>query len=424
MDTRYLFKRGSNWWIRKRVPRALVETVGTRMLQASLGTSDMGRAVALRDILLREWEQASIGAVSARYRSALMSVKGKEQGALERLVESIQDSIDIERSTGSDAFDHVPGYLQYMAAKEVLTGDRDPEYAYTLSDALGDYSETKEYKALASKTQASYGLSVKRWRAWSQEHRLEYITRGEAVRWVDSLKETYSYSRRVHLIAPLAVMHEWAKDRELISEDKANPWRAIKHGSKNQSKVYTYMPDVLLIDILKTMSDIDRLPAFVCRLMGTRIEEVYTARYEVFDGVECIRTGVKTEAGKDRLVPIHSAIKTQVVDWLQGRKVLSGSKTSQAYSKKFGYAKRGLGVDDRSLSLHSCRVAFITDAKNSVTSTGDLDTNTKVAWVVGHQADRATQTDQYHRGYPIEALVEIVESVQPKELLLFLSREQ
>lgn len=420
MDTKYLFQRGNKWWIRKRVPRALISTVGTNMLQASLGTSDLARAIALRDVLLREWDQASLGAVSARYRSALMSAKGKPPEALERLVDSVQDSIDIERATGSETFDHVPGYLQYMAAREVLTGHRDPEYAYTLSDALRDYSETPEYLGLADKTQSSYSLSVKRWTAWADEERLEFISRGSAVRWVDSLKNQYSYSRRVHLIAPLSVMFDWARDRELIRSDLANPWRGIKHGSKSQVTAYKYIPDDVLISVLARFSKMDRLPALICRLMGTRIEEVYSARYEVFDGVECLRTGVKTEAGKDRLVPIHSAIKSEVVDWLEGRRELSESKTSQAYSKKFGYAKRALGIDDRSIACHSCRVAFITDAKNSVISTGDLDTNTKVAWVVGHQADRTSQTDQYHRGFPIEYLVEVVESVRPQELLLFL----
>ena len=80
------------------------------------------------------------------------------------------------------------------------------------------------------------------------------------------------------------------------------------------------------------------------------------------------------------------------------------------FSKRFGKAKRSV-VDDRALTFHSLRVTFITWAGN----TKDRWTEQHVAWLVGHEEGKGdAMTGQlYFKGYNLELMKEIVESVEP-----------
>lgn len=414
-DTKYLFQRGEIWWMSKSIPASLRQVMGMDRLRTSLHTSDLKLARHHRNIILTDLEQASSdasGGFLRRYLLALRVAQEKTQDSIQGFLDAKQLDIDIAREQGVEDFTKVAGFIDYAAHLEASGKPRDPVFGYTLETCLEEWQQSTYAKGLADKTLYNYKQSVQE---FGPDKVLSDVRRSEVVEFVDQLKDRVGYSRRVHILAALSTLWQYGWDRDRFEANEANPFKGIKHGSKSDQSRYEYIDDEQLAAVLNRMKPVDHLPALACRLMGLRISEVWLAEYVVIDNVECVRTGVKTKAGKNRIVPIHPLIRNDLVAALRGERKFAFSddaeNPSDTYSKKFGRLKKALGYP-RTISCHSCRVAFITDAKNNLKSTtGDLDTNTKVAWVAGHELGRSTQTDHYHRGYPVEVLQEVVNSV-------------
>ena len=151
----------------------------------------------------------------------------------------------------------------------------------------------------------------------------------------------------------------------------------------------------------------------VAALSGMRIEEMYRLTVsDVPDGWFRIRHS-KTAAALRR-VPVHTGLKALVARRIKGKKasdylfheagpLREGRERSMAVSKRFGYYRRRLGVDDvheggrqSAVDFHSWRRWFVTQARNA-----NID-RAVVAAVVGHEVGNLT--DDLYSGGPSDGL--------------------
>ena len=94
---------------------------------------------------------------------------------------------------------------------------------------------------------------------------------------------------------------------------------------------------------------------------------------------DLMRGGSKTEAGRDRIVPIHPKIK----DFVQEYRI-----TYFTYRKHFNKLMEELGMDH---TPHECRHTFVTMAKEK-----EINDNI-IKLLVGHQSGDVTEGIYTHR---------------------------
>lgn len=100
-----------------------------------------------------------------------------------------------------------------------------------------------------------------------------------------------------------------------------------------------------------------------------------------------MRGGVKTEAGKNRLVPIH----TKIADMINNRKSSGWFKNNQyAYSKAFKAAVAATGITTYH-TAHDCRHTFVTLLSNAGAD------STSIKRLVGHSSDNVTEKIYTHK---------------------------
>lgn len=145
---------------------------------------------------------------------------------------------------------------------------------------------------------------------------------------------------------------------------------------------------------------------------GMRPGELCTLPPEaVFD--DHIIWGSKTEAGRDRTIPLHSAISEEILALRQKTarigshevsRTIWGVMTYDIYRRKFEKIRKAFGWDN---SPHDTRHTFITLAKRYGVSEGAL----KV--MVGHKAGDVTEDTYTHR--TIEDLKREIEKIKAPE---------
>lgn len=124
------------------------------------------------------------------------------------------------------------------------------------------------------------------------------------------------------------------------------------------------------IEVAKIEQAVGKIPFADCILImiysGWRINEFLGLTLESYNAAEQTLTGgLKTEAGKDRTVPIHPKISALVAAWAakKGKRLIckgDGSKYTDKYFRENCYlpALRQIGV--RELYPHECRHTFAT----------------------------------------------------------------
>jgi integrase len=420
-DYKYLKLRGGVWWFRRRVPKGYQMVLGKKVLEVSLGTSEAHTALHRRDQLSAQFDKYKTNTESERFNEVLTWLSRTGVSA-EKVLEQHQDEIDMDRHLGYDPAKTSEGYLEYSAAQVALGRSKEiPEqFSYSWSQALQDYQETKNFGDLKNTTKLNYRAAVREWQEYTEVPQVHLVTTPMVLAWLDSLSHERGMGsvRRRTLCNCLGKIWKWAGDRGKFSKRTDNPFYTVDHkeAGNSESRAYDEMPDTLFEQVVMGLEPVDRLPALMCRFMGMRLNEPWTMEYENVEGIDCLRGGSKTKDGI-RIIPVPDSIRDQVMAWVRKERPLSLSDVAKrphdAWGKKFNKACKILVPDEASkISSHSCRVAFITNVYNRMKSVGgDLDTETKLGWVVGHSNNKQrSQSREYHRGYPIETLVEVVEA--------------
>lgn len=113
-------------------------------------------------------------------------------------------------------------------------------------------------------------------------------------------------------------IYKQALKMQVVTEDPTNLLEVGKHEEVIERKVFTYNERMFLWN----NQNLDFIAKHLLVLIytGMRIQEYLKLRIEDYDKSEhTIRTGSKTEAGKNRLIPIHSKIRDILINILESK---------------------------------------------------------------------------------------------------------
>jgi site-specific recombinase XerC len=414
MRVSYLKQRHNVYWFQRRPPTKLHETLGSKLITVNLQTADLATAIRKRDIILAEW--TALGKTKGRtelYNERLEALKN--EGDLSDSVGHVnEDLIDALSDTGVNTQKGAEIVLSqfsqaeqaaFWAWRNLTKGETPPsDFQYSIRDSLAQIIPHKQ-GTISQLHLDKYTVAVDLFMGKGEDCGLAGIRKSAVIKWLDTLEQ--GNSTKSTYLSCLGGIFEYAQDRDQINDQLVNPFKGIKLGKKD-TKSYKMMPDETLRDILSHLKDHDHLPAILARRTGMRLSEVFNAELRIADNIHCLvieetadYRGAKTEAG-NRFVPVPLDLLDDVLEqqatWLN----------HSAYSKRFGKAKAKV-IDCRQTTFHSLRVSFITHAQRA----GYTEQN--VAWLVGHEAGKGdAMTGQlYFKGYTLELMQEIIESVEP-----------
>lgn len=154
---------------------------------------------------------------------------------------------------------------------------------------------------------------------------------------------------------------------------------------------------------LKTVADMTLILLYT----GMRAGEIRTIRKEnIFLNENYMIGGIKTEAGKNRIIPIHENIKDLIKlyynmdskkDYLFSQKINNKPFSESIYVRDYGILREKLGF---AFNRHSARHTFITELKKLGV------TESKIKRIVGHTTRDVT--DGFYTHYePKDLIVEV-----------------
>ena len=417
MGTRYIKPRHNVYWFQRRPPIKLHKVLGSKLISINLHTSDEATAIRKRDIIIKEWEALAKEAKAPElYKERLLALQNEPDlsDAIGHVNEDLMDALSETGINTQDGAELVLSQFSqadqaaFWAWRKATVDEKPPSrYQYSIRDALAQVIPHKQ-GTISQLHLDKYTVAVDLFMGVGSDGPLETIRKGAVVRWLDTLEQ--SNSTKSTYLSCLGVIFQYAQDRDLINDQLVNPFKGIKLGKKD-TKSYKMMADDTLRAILSKLKPKDHLPAILARRTGMRLSEVYNAQLELHDNIHCLvieetaeYRGAKTEAG-NRLVPIPldlvEAVLQEQPTW----------DNHGAYSKRFGKAKAKV-INCRQTTFHSLRVSFITLAQRQ----GWTEQN--VAWLVGHEAGKgdAMTGKLYFKGYSLQLMQEIIESVEPFEV--------
>lgn len=152
------------------------------------------------------------------------------------------------------------------------------------------------------------------------------------------------------------VEHNYARDFKIEKIDKSKETGTGAHHTFSDDELtvlWNHVGESMWIDMM-----------LIQCYSGWRPTELCNIRKEDVDLIsKCITGGSKTEAGRDRKVPIHSKIYTIVERYMSNSEpvFLFGEMTYEQYRYAFHKELERIGLSDH--TPHDCRVRFVTKAK-------------------------------------------------------------
>lgn len=328
-------------------------------------------------------------------------------GIPEAALEDMPVDKAVELADASPALYHA---LQYTLHKKPPPA----KYHISLREVLAEFKEKKgsDYKpkSLADICRAvDYYLKSEN----LEDTPLQFIDRQSIYNWADNMyNQAMGHKIRTKYINFLGLLWKFAADRGLIDKVLDNPFTNVDHKRKHEkTQSYEIINDDDLMAICNTLGSTETLPIFIAYYTGMRLDEIFKLNpkedIHKTDDVLCFHIREGKTAAAARIVPVHSAIIERVLNWSNGDTRLSKSSTSDAYSKKFGRAKRKVGITERHYAFHSLRTGFITTALNAQNS------ELIVGQLVGHSASGGlTESSRtYLRGFSTQNLKAVIESI-------------
>jgi len=441
-DYKYLSQprgEGTTWYVVVEVPRSLRQVMGCKRLTQSLKTTDINVARASRWQVVSDLKARITNAGKATkglddpltqeamaWREAIASVEHPAERELyiDRIADRAAEIQYSQRPVSNDPDDEPPAD-EAKAFFDLATGKATPIDAYLdrWLDASGYQERTKADARTVVRQLQEWCLAEKR-RAFIEtvDDRLASDFRDLGLKGV--------HPRTVNKkLSALRQYWKWLGNSFGI---KPNPWQ---NKSLPKRKAHLADPDgpdakerEFTDDEIRTLlgGNADRdLADFmrIAALSGMRLNEIGQLRVrDIVDGHFCIRWG-KTAAAR-RNVPIHSDLKSLVQRRISNRPGDAylfpdlpdtgwDNNRTMAISKRFGYYRKRLGVDDTrpgakrsKVNFHSFRRWFATQ----VDEAGHREN--VVAAVMGHAKGVGITLGHYSNAELTKAKRECVESVK------------
>ena len=252
--------------------------------------------------------------------------------------------------TAREAQDALEAYLK--------SGAKPKDIGTTLEQVYEAWSDRK-YARAGKASIASYKASWARLSALGQKE-VRKITIDDLQTLIDK-DETDGLSKSSinndHML--MRALYKYARERDLVEKDLTEFVEFPQVGAKMEKGAFTD----LQIKNLEQMAR-DGIPwadtVLILCYTGFRITEFLNlTRFSYHEDGDYLQGGIKTTAGKDRIVPVHPKIKPYLVEWLKrgGERIIcedDGSPVSYStYFKRFAQIADAIGAPKA--TPHWCR---------------------------------------------------------------------
>ncbi len=258
-------------------------------------------------------------------------------------------------------------YLSYhrtaKEAQEALetylrSGGRAQDIGTTLEEVYNAWSERKYSragKASVASYKASWGrlsiLGKREVRKITIDDLQAIIDKDEA----DGLSK--SSINNDHML--MRALYKYARERDLVEKDLTEFVELPQVGAKMEKGAFTDLQLKKLEQMAQSGTPWADTVLMLC-YTGFRITEFLNlTRFSYHEDGDYLQGGIKTAAGKDRIVPVHPKIKPYLSEWLKrdGERIIcedDGAKVSyNVYFKRFAKIAAELGAPNA--TPHWCR---------------------------------------------------------------------
>lgn len=276
----------------------------------------------------------------------------------------------------------------------------------TLGEIYEKWSD-KEYQTLSQSTANGYRAVWKRLSALANEP-IRYLKTSHLQDVIDEMIEEGLSRSSLEKAKTLAgILFELAVNDDIIPTNYA---KAIKLPKARKTKKNPFTDlEIHKVEQLAASGDVWAGTVMILIYTGMRIGEmVQLARFSVDIDRWLITGGIKTDAGKDRILPVHSKIRPYIRYWYdtQGSRLIhrDGQPISVDYYRKSLYypTLKRAGVE-RHLTPHSTRHTFATLLNRANVQTKHIQD------LMGH-TDYATTANVYTHPH-VEELRKAIEAI-------------
>lgn len=268
----------------------------------------------------------------------------------------IVDGLQIRKSIGC--------FATRAEAEEALIKDKlMPASQYgklTLGDVWEMWTDSRAFTKLTDSTKAGYTAAYQYMKDYSRDVYAD-LRRNHFQTMIDSAEaQGKSWSTMAAVRTVCTLLGEYATALDIVPHSYATKL-VLPKKTKSEKRTFTDGEIRILFE-----HDSDPYVSIILILIGTgmRITELLTLRKTDVDIDQMVIVGgIKTDAGKNRTVPIHPQIQTYVKRWyghsFQYLIEIDGKQLRADYVRdKIYKAEDALGI--RQLSPHECRHTFFT----------------------------------------------------------------
>ena len=253
--------------------------------------------------------------------------------------------------------------IGYFATKDeaeesLMMETLHPTKNTTLGELWSMWKRTRSYTDLSKSTQESYNMAFNYMRDYEHK-RFADLKQDDFQHFIDnavSQGKSVSTQNKVKILCNLLSVYALIND--ITYKSYAVKLRT-EHITKKKIEIFTE-------DEIQTLFDNDDVPLVDTILIliytGMRISELLTLnKFQVNLNEKVIVGGLKTDAGRDRIIPIHPRIYTYILKRYENSKTKliehdGKPYTSRYYRKKYYEVLESLGI--RKISPHKARHTF------------------------------------------------------------------
>ncbi len=274
----------------------------------------------------------------------------------------------------------------------------------TLGEIYDEWSKSK-YEKLSKSTVESYSAA---WKHLSklQDEKIKDIKTSHIQEIIDDMVTkglSRSSCHKVKVLSGLLYKHALADD--IVDKNYAEMVELPSQEKKKQ-EIFTDLEIKTLESKVNEIEWVDTILIFI--YTGMRISELLTlTKFNVDIENMIITGGIKTDAGKDRIVPIHSKIQPYVKKWYSTDSEYlinrEGKKIRPSYYREYLYRPALEKAGVRKLNPHKARHTFASRLNKAGADTKSIQE------MIGH-ADYSTTANIYTH-VDIESLRKAIEKI-------------
>lgn len=235
-----------------------------------------------------------------------------------------------------------------------------PKVNMTLAEVYAEWSAGK-YKYISKATENNYRAAWK-YMAKYEKAKFADLRAGHWQEVIDTCKEQGLSKSSIEKIRTLAVMlSDHAMKNDIINKNYATLVDMPKFETVKKER----FTDLEVLQMEKKAADVPWADTVLILIYtGLRISEMLgLTRFNIDMDKQVITGGIKTDAGKDRVIPIHPKIKAYVQTWLDrnGDALICNDQGKKISAKKYreDYYYPALdAMEIRRLTPHACRHTF------------------------------------------------------------------